>query len=42
MKTINLIQNRFALPIAQQVAAARLARLAQCLEWLQEGIFAFI
>ena len=33
------IQDRFTLPIAQQMAATRLARLAQCLAWLQEESF---
>ena len=33
------IQDRFTLPRAQQIAAVRLARLAQCLEWLQEESF---
>ena len=36
------IQDRFTLPIAQQMAAVRLARLAQCLEWLEEESFAFV
>lgn len=33
------IQDRFTLPIARQIAAVRLARLAQCLAWLQEESF---
>jgi len=33
------IQDRFTLPIARQMAAVRLARLAQCLEWLEEESF---
>jgi uncharacterized protein len=36
------IQDRFTLPIAQQIAAVRLARLEQCLAWLQEESFAFV
>jgi hypothetical protein len=36
------IQNRFALPLAREMAAVRLARLDQCLEWLQEESFAFL
>lgn len=30
------IQDRFTLPKAKALAAVRLARLNQCLEWLQE------
>jgi uncharacterized protein len=30
------LQDRFTLPRAQALAATRLARLAQCLDWLQE------
>jgi uncharacterized protein len=30
------LQDRFTLPRARELAEARLARLAQCLEWLQE------
>lgn len=33
------IQDRFTLPIARQIAAVRLARLEQCLAWLQEESF---
>lgn len=33
------IQNRFTLPIAQKIAAERLARLAQCVQWLEEESF---
>jgi uncharacterized protein len=36
------IQDRFTLPVAQQMAAVRLARLEQCLAWLQEESFAYI
>lgn len=35
-------QNRLTLPIARQIAAVRLARREQCLEWLQEESFAFV
>jgi len=38
----DLIKDRFTLPIARQMAAIRLARLEQCLEWLQEESFAFV
>lgn len=37
-----LIRNRFTLPAAQQIAAVRLARLEQCLAWLQEESFDFV
>ena len=37
-----LIRNRFTLPAAQQIAAVRLARLEQCLTWLQEESFDFV
>jgi len=33
------IQDRFTLPLAQEMAAVRLTRLAQCLEWLEEESF---
>ncbi len=36
------IQDRFTLPIARQIAAVRLARLEQCLAWLEEESFAYI
>lgn len=42
LKRRELIQDRFTLPVARQMAAARLARLAQCLEWLQEESFDFM
>ncbi|HRQ38598.1 MAG TPA: HD domain-containing protein [Chloroflexota bacterium] len=42
LKRRELIQDRFTLPIARYIAATRLARLAQCLEWLQEESFEFV
>jgi uncharacterized protein len=36
------IRDRFTLPVAREMAAVRLARLDQCLEWLQEESFAFL
>ena len=36
------LQDRFTLPIARQIAAVRLARLEQCLAWLEEESFAYI
>ncbi len=36
------IQDRFTLPTARQIAAVRLARLEQCLAWLQEESFDFV
>ncbi|MFO7681214.1 MAG: HD domain-containing protein [Chloroflexota bacterium] len=42
LKRRELIQDRFTLPIARQMAQTRLARLAQCLEWLQEESFDFV
>lgn len=42
LKRRELIQDRFTLPVAQQMAATRLARLAQCLAWLQEESFDFL
>lgn len=36
------VHNRFTLPIARQLAQVRLARLAQCLVWLEEESFAFV
>lgn len=39
LKRRELIQDRFTLPVARQMAAVRLARLAQCLAWLQEESF---
>lgn len=41
LKRRELIQDRFTLPIAQQMAQTRLARLEQCLAWLQEESFDF-
>jgi len=37
-----LIHDRFTLPIAREMAAVRLARLEQCLAWLDEESFAFL
>lgn len=42
LKRRELIQDRFTLPVARQMAAVRLARLAQCLAWLQEESFDFV
>ena len=42
LKRRELIQDRFTLPIARQMAQTRLARLEQCLEWLQEESFDFL
>lgn len=42
LKRRELIQDRFTLPVARQMAAVRLARLAQCLAWLQEESFDFL
>jgi uncharacterized protein len=42
LKRWELIQDRFTLPIARQMAQTRLTRLAQCLEWLQEESFDFM
>ncbi|MCL4262892.1 MAG: HD domain-containing protein [Anaerolineae bacterium] len=42
LKRRELIQDRFTLPIARQMAATRLARLEQCLAWLQEESFDFV
>lgn len=42
LKRRELIQDRFTLPIARQMAAVRLARLEQCLAWLQEESFDFV
>jgi uncharacterized protein len=42
LKRRELIQDRFTLPIARQMAQTRLVRLAQCLEWLQEESFDFV
>ncbi|MBK8987288.1 MAG: hypothetical protein IPM39_14630 [Chloroflexi bacterium] len=36
------IQDRFTLPAAKELAAVRLRRLEQCLEWLQEESFDFV
>jgi uncharacterized protein len=36
------IQDRFTLPIARELAAIRLNRLQQCLQWLQEESFSFL
>lgn len=41
-KRREFIQDRFTLPVARQMAATRLARLEQCLAWLQEESFAFV
>lgn len=42
LKRRELIQDRFTFPIARQMAAVRLARLEQCLAWLQEESFDFV
>lgn len=42
LKRRELIQDRFTLPIARQMAVTRLDRLAQCLAWLQEESFDFV
>lgn len=42
LKRRELIQDRFTFPIARQMAATRLARLEQCLAWLQEESFNFV
>lgn len=42
LKRRELIQDRFTLPVARQMAATRLARLEQCLAWLQEESFDFL
>jgi uncharacterized protein len=42
LKRRELIQDRFTLPVARQMAATRLARLEQCLAWLQEESFDFV
>ena len=42
LKRRELIQDRFTLPIAREMAAARLSRLEQCLQWLREESFNFI
>jgi len=42
LKRRELIQDRFTLPIAQQMAQTRLARLEKCLAWLQEESFDFV
>lgn len=42
LKRREFIQDRFTLPIARQMAATRLARLEQCLAWLQEESFDFV
>jgi HD superfamily phosphodiesterase len=41
LKRRELIQDRFTLPIAREIAATRLARLEQCLQWLQDESFDF-
>lgn len=42
LKRRELIQDRFTLPVAQQMTATRLARLEQCLAWLQEESFDYL
>ena len=37
-----LIQGRFTLPAAREMASIRLQRLEQCLEWLREESFDFV
>lgn len=41
LKRRELIQDRFTLPVAREIAATRLARLEQCLQWLQDESFDF-
>ncbi|MCL4869792.1 MAG: hypothetical protein KJ063_12565 [Anaerolineae bacterium] len=42
LKRRELIQNRFTLPVAREMAAIRLTRLDQCLMWLRDESFNFI
>ena len=41
LKRRELIQERFTLPVAQEIAATRLARLEQCGQWLRDESFDF-
>jgi len=38
----NALHDRFTLPRAQAIAAERLARMAQCLAWLEEERFGYL
>jgi uncharacterized protein len=38
----DLIRDRFTIPAARELAAVRLARLEQCLRWLEEESFDFL
>lgn len=42
LKRRELIQDRFTLPVAKEIAATRITRLEQCGQWLQEESFAFL